>query len=94
VYAQHTPGVLVRIKIALFFTGCKHAGENLAEVLQQRSPDLPPTIQMCAALSRNVPKPLQTLVANGNAHNRRNLVKVTPNFPEECRFVLETLGEV
>ena len=21
-------------------------------------------------------------------------MKVTPNFPEECRFVLETLGEV
>jgi len=84
-------------RIALFFTGCKHAGENLAEVLKQRSPDLPPPIQMCDALSRNVPKlpePLQTLVANCNAHNRRNFVKVTPNFPEECRFVLETLGEV
>jgi transposase len=84
-------------RIALFFTGCKHAGENLAAVLQQRSPDLPPPIQMCDALSRNVPKlpePLQTLLANCNAHNRRNFVKVTPSFPEECRFVLETLGEV
>jgi transposase len=84
-------------RIALFFTGCKHAGENLATVLQQRSPDLPPPIQMCDALSRNVPKlpeRLQTLLANCNAHNRRNFVKVTPSFPEECRFVLETLGEV
>jgi len=84
-------------RIALFFTGCKHAGENLAEVLKQRSPDLPPPIQMCDALSRNVPKlpdPLQTLLANCNAHSRRNFVKVTPSFPEECRFVLETLGEV
>jgi len=27
-------------RIALFFTGCKHAGENLAPVLQQRSPEL------------------------------------------------------
>jgi transposase len=84
-------------RIALFFTGCKHAGENLAEVLKQRSPDLPPPIQMCDALSRNVPKlpaPLQTLLANCNAHSRRNFVKVTPSFPEPCRFVLETLGEV
>jgi transposase len=84
-------------RIALYFTGCKHAGENLAEVLKQRSPDLPPPIQMCDALSRNVPKlpePLATLVANCNAHNRRNFVKVTPSFPEQCRFVLETLGEV
>jgi len=84
-------------RIALFFTGCKHAGENLAEVLKQRSPDLPPPIQMCDALSRNVPKlpaPLQTLLANCNAHSRRNFVKVTRSFPEPCRFVLETLGEV
>src|SRR5205807_6915994 len=61
-------------RIALFFTGCKHAGENLAEVLKQRSPDLPPPIQMCDALSRNVPKlpeSLATLVANCTAHSRR-----------------------
>ena len=65
-----------------------------AEVLKQRSGDLPPVIQMCDALSRNVPKPVQTLVANCNAHGRRNFVKVTPNFPEPCRFVLETMREV
>ena len=81
-------------RIALFFTGCKHAGENLAEVLKQRSPDLPAPIQMCDALSRNVPKLVETPVANCNAHNRRNLVKVTVSFPEPCRFVLERLGEV
>jgi len=81
-------------RIALYFTGCKHAGENLAEVLKLRSPDLPPIIQMCDALSRNVPKLVETLVANCNAHGRRNFVKVTVNFPEPCRFVLETLREV
>jgi transposase len=81
-------------RIALYFTGCKHAGENLAEVLKLRSPDLPPIIQMCDALSRNVPKLVETLVANCNAHGRRNFVKVTANFPEPCRFVLETLREV
>jgi len=89
IYQQH--------RIALFFTGCQHAGENLAGVLKQRSPDLPPPLQMCDALSRNVPKlpePLQTLLANCNAHSRRNFVKVTGSFPEPCRFVLESLGEV
>ncbi len=55
-------------RIALYFTGCKHAGENLAEVLKLRSPDLPPIIQMCDALSRNVPKLVATLVANCKAH--------------------------
>jgi len=81
-------------RIALFFTGCKHAGENLAEVLKQRPEGLSPPIQMCDALSRNVPKLDATLVANCNAHSRRNFVKVTASFPLECRFVLETLGEV
>ena len=81
-------------RIALFFTGYKHAGENLAEVLKERPIDLPPPIQMCDALARNVPKPLPTVLANCNAHSRRNFVNVTPSFPEECRFVLETLGAV
>jgi hypothetical protein len=37
-------------RMALYFNGCKHAGENLAEVLKLRLPDLPPIIQMCDAL--------------------------------------------
>jgi len=84
-------------RMALFFTGCKHAGENLAEVLKRRATELPPPIQMCDALSRNVPKPsatFATLMANCNVHGRRNFVKVIANFPEECRFVLESLGKV
>jgi len=81
-------------RIALYFTGCKHAGENLAEVLKLRSPELPPMIQMCDALSRHVPKIVETLVANWNAHGRRNFVKVTANFPEPCRFVREAFREI
>ena len=76
--------MIQRRRIALYFTGCKHAGENLAEVLKLRSGDLPPIIQMCDALSRNVPKLVETLVANCNAHGRRNFVKVTASFPEPC----------
>jgi len=37
-------------------------------VLKLRSPELPPIIQMCDALSRNVPKIVETIVANCNAH--------------------------
>jgi hypothetical protein len=89
--------VIQQRRIALFYTGAKHAGENLADVLRERAAGLPPPIQMCDALSRNLPKlpsPLQTVVANCLAHGRRTFVKVTPSFPEPCRFVLETLGEV
>jgi len=81
-------------QIALFFTGRKHAGENLADVLAQRAKTLGPPIQMCDALSRNLPGPLKTILANCNSHARRKYVDVAPQFPEECRFVLETLAAV
>jgi len=34
----------------------EHAGENLADVLRQRQLELPPSIQMCGAASRIIPK--------------------------------------
>jgi transposase len=82
--------------IALFFTGWKHAGENLAGVLKQRARELPAPIQMSDALSRNSPKVegVEPLQANCLAHGRRQVVEVADNFPEECRYVLETLRDV
>jgi hypothetical protein len=80
--------------VALFFTGRQHAGENLMDVLRKRAADLPPPVVMCDALTRNVPKGVNVLLANCNAHGRRQFVEVADNFPPECRFVLETLGEV
>jgi transposase len=81
-------------KIALFFTGRKHAGENLATVLAQRAQELGPPIQMCDGLTRNLPKAFQTILGNCLLHGRRKFVEVAPRFPEECRYLLETLGEV
>jgi hypothetical protein len=78
----------------LYFTGWQHAGENLAAVLQQRAADLAPPIQMCDALSRNVCPESNTILAFCLAHGRREFVTVAPSFPEECRHVLEALGEV
>jgi hypothetical protein len=80
--------------VALFFTGWKHAGENIAEVLKKRAHELPAPIQMCDALSRNAPKGVETLIANCLAHGRRQIVEVVDHFPEECRYVLEALGGV
>jgi transposase len=80
--------------IALFFTGRQHAGENLRDVLKRRSAELAVPIQMCDALSRNLPKELEIIVGHCLAHSRRRFVEVTPNFPEECRFVLERFREV
>ena len=82
------------LRIALFFTGRKHAGENLERVLAERNAESALPIQMCDALSRNVCGDFETILANCNAHARRQFVDVSENFPEECRHVLETLAEV
>jgi transposase len=82
-------------EIALFFTGRKYAGENLNELLKQRAAELGPPIQMCdGLLSRNVPRDFEVILSNCNAHARRGFYDVASRFPDECRFVLETLGDV
>ena len=81
-------------KIALFLSGRQHAGENLKDVLGRRAAELPPPIQMCDALSRNLPGELKTILANCLAHGRRQFVDVADRFPEECRHVLESLSVV
>jgi transposase len=84
-------------KIALYFTGRQHAGENFADVLKQRTQPSSPIIQMSDALSRNVPKlpaGVEILLANCLAHGRRQFVEVAENFPDQCRLVLEMLGQV
>jgi transposase len=81
-------------KIALFFSGRKHAGENLADVLAERSQSLAAPIQMCDALTRNLPGELKTIVAHCLAHGRRRFVEVADRFPEQCRYVLESLAVI
>jgi transposase len=81
-------------RIALFFSGRQHAGENLADVLARRVADLGPPIQMCDALSRNLPADLRTILGHGLAHGRRPFVDVAERFPTQCRHVLDQLAEV
>ena len=80
--------------IALYFTGWKHAGENLAEVLRQRAAQLAPPIQMCDALSRNTSPDADTVLAFCVVHARREFITAAPNFPGECRYVLDAIAEV
>ncbi len=96
---RETPGPegTTERRMALYFSGREHAGENLAKVLKRRAAEMGPAIQMSDALSRNVPKlgaGVELLLANCLAHGRRQFVEVAGNFPAECRYVLETLGGV
>ena len=71
-----------------------HSGENLAEVLRRRSEDLARPIQMCDALNANTAGDLDTIVAHCLVHARRKFVEVADDFPDECRFLLESLKAV
>jgi hypothetical protein len=81
-------------RIALFFSGRQHAGENLSDVLKHRVAELDAPIQMCDGLSRNLPRELDTIVANCLAHGRRNFVDIYDRFPKECRRVIEAFKVV
>lgn len=81
-------------RVALFFTGSKHAGENMTDVLRKRNELLDKPVQMCDALSRNMPDGLKTVIGNCLTHGRRRFVEVANIFPQECLFVLEILKEV
>jgi transposase len=66
-------------KIALYFTGRQHAGENIADVLKQRIAESSPPIQMSDALSWNAPKlpaGVEILLAKCVAHGRSQFVEV------------------
>jgi hypothetical protein len=93
----YTTGIISKVgaqRMALFFTGLHHAGENLERVLGERASALGPPLQMSDGLSHNTAGDFETIEANCIAHARRYFVDVAPNFPAECRFVLETLREV
>jgi hypothetical protein len=92
-----TTGIISRFEgreIALFFTGPRHAGENLGKLLEQRVRDLPPPMQMSDALSRNCPKGVETIQGSCNAHGRRNFVEQADNFPGECEYILGVFRRV
>ncbi len=82
------------IQVALFFTGRKHAGENLEALLAERAAELGPPLQMSDALDRNAPGDQKTIRGYCLAHGRRKFVELADVFPAESKHVLEVLGEV
>jgi hypothetical protein len=84
-------------RIALFITGHNHAGENLEAVLRHRAEALSTPIQMCDALAANTvgeAGELNTILAYCLAHARRRFVEVEERFPDEVRYLLESLKRV
>ena len=82
------------LKIALFFTGRNHAGENIADVLSRRQSQRPPPIQMCDALSRNFSQYSEVVLSHCNTHARRKFVDVADSFVDECSYVLDVFQQL
>jgi transposase len=80
-------------RIVIFRTGRKHAGENLTDILKQRTVRTVP-MQMCDGLDRNVPKECETILANCLVHGRRQFVNVSEAFPQEVKHLLDELATV
>jgi transposase len=80
--------------INLFFTGLKHAGENLSELLDQRDAQHHPPLHMCDGLARNAPKEHARVECQCNVHARRGFVEIQGSFPEECQKVVESYSAI
>jgi transposase len=78
----------IDVKIALFFTGVKHAGENLNDLLDQRPKDLPVPIQQCDG-GHNIPKHHDTNLSHCNAHCRRKFYELVTTWP---KIVVKIIG--
>jgi transposase len=81
-------------KVALFFTGHAHAGNNMASVLAHRAKELQPPILMSDALAANVSTDFDAILSNCLAHARRHVVDVAEQFPEAAIYVIEALAKV
>ncbi len=92
-----TTGILSRSEkhdIALFYNGTQHAGENLEKLLQKRNPNNPPVIQMCDALSRNIPASFKTILCNCLSHGLRKFDDLKDFYPEPCLHIIKQIADV
>ena len=80
--------------VVLYFTGWRHAGDNLEYVLSHRRPELETPVQMCDALSRNASGDFKTILANCLSHARREFADLVSRFREPCLHVIRQLAAV
>lgn len=93
-----TSGMVVElhsgVKVALYFNGRQHAGENIERIFQMRDPELGLPMQMSDALSCNWSGEKERIVCKCLVHARRKFVEIQRIYPAECGYVLEQIGEI
>jgi hypothetical protein len=81
-------------KIAIYASGRRHAGENVDELLQNRSAGLNKPTQMSDALAANWNGEEERVCAKCLVHARRQVFELVEIYPTECPVVLDAVSEV
>ena len=95
---MHTTALVVQVgehTAILYYSGRRHAGENLQELLDKREADLDKPLAMSDALTSNeVADESRLIRCHCLAHGRRKFSDVADVFPQECQVVLAVVKQV
>jgi hypothetical protein len=80
--------------IVLYYTGREHAGNNLDKILKHRDPTLEPLIQVSDGLAADTSGNKGTVNFLCMVHARRNFFLIKKQFPIECKYVLDAVGQL
>lgn len=91
---MQTTALIVQVgerRICLYYTGRRHAGENLEVLLTQREPGRGKPLVMSDALSSNNAEETALIRCHCLAHGRRKFSELAEDFPAESAVVVQAL---
>ena len=94
---RQTTALIVQVgthRICLYYTGRRHAGENLEALLRKREPDRGKPLVMSDALSRNHAQEDALIRCHCLAHGLRKFRELDEAFPAESAVVVNALKDV
>src|SRR3954468_14896118 len=99
-HGLHTTGIVAHSfhkaqpSVVLYMSGRQHAGENVGELLELRSAEQGPPLQVGDALAANWSHASPVVTVKCLAHARRQFTDIEEMFPEECGQVREAFATV
>ncbi|MCI0660877.1 MAG: IS66 family transposase [Acidobacteria bacterium] len=95
---MHTTGIVAErydgMKIALYFNGRRHTGENVAALLRWRCEYLGPVLRMGDGLAANWSGDDERIECHCMVHARRKFWEIAEIYPVQCGYVLMRIGEI
>jgi hypothetical protein len=91
---MQTTALIVQVgerQICLYYTGRRHAGENLDALLTKREPGRGKPLVMSDALSSNNAEETELIRCHCLAHGRRKFTELAEDFPAESAVVVNAL---